>query len=60
MVEKLKKPHDFNSFIFLNLILAIFSQQKKGRSGVMAQHRTTKVWGFKLGSYCIKDLLYFL
>jgi hypothetical protein len=48
MVEKLKKPHDFNSFNFLYLILATFSQQKKGRLGVMAQYVTTKVWGFKL------------
>ncbi len=48
MVEKFKKPHDLNSFIVLYLILAIFSQQKKGWSGVMAQHGTTKVWGFKL------------
>jgi hypothetical protein len=38
MVEKLKKPHDFNSFVFFYLILAIFSQQKKGWSGVMAHH----------------------
>jgi hypothetical protein len=59
MVEKLKKPHDFNSFIFLYLILAIFSQQKKGWSGVMAQHVTTKIWGSNL-LYCIKDRLHFL
>jgi len=33
MVEKLKKPHDFNSFYFLYLILAIFNQQKKAGQG---------------------------
>ncbi len=66
MVENLKKPHYFNSFNFLYLILAISSQQEKGWSGVMAQHGTTKVWGsvllFTIGSnlsYCIKDLLFF-
>jgi hypothetical protein len=59
MVEKLKKPHDFNSFYFLYLILAIFNQQKKGWSGVMAQHVTTKVWGSNL-LYCINGIHYFI
>jgi hypothetical protein len=55
MVEKLKKPHDFISFIVLNLILAIFSQQKKAGLTMVP----LKSGGSNL-SYCIKDLLYFL
>ncbi len=33
IVEKLKKPHDFNSLYFLYLILAILNQQKKAGQG---------------------------